>query len=95
MSWGLICVKIIEGVFDFGELFRTDVGIDLCGCYAGVPQDFLNVPEVNSLLKQMSCKTVSQGMGCGVFINPRLFQCLPENVGNACCAVLSPTLSFK
>ena len=95
MCQGLICVEIIQGIFDFGQLFRTNMGIYFSGCYAGVSQDLLNVPKIYTLLQEVGSKAVSQGMWCGMFVNLGLFQGIPEYICNTCSTVLSPTLSFK
>ncbi len=95
MCCWLICVEIIQGVFDFSELFRTYMGIYFCGCYAGVSQDLLNVPKIYALLQEVGCKAVTQGMWCGMFVNLGLFQGITEYICNTCRTVLSPTLSFK
>ena len=47
---------------DFLEAFVIDVGVDLSGYYAGVPQQFLHDPQVRSARKQVRRETMPQGM---------------------------------
>ena len=71
------------------------MGINFGGFGAGVIQDFLDVSQVDALLKKVGGKTVPQGMWCGMLINLCLFQCFSEDIRNTGSTVLSTALPFK
>jgi len=46
------------------------VRIDLGRFYARVAQDFLNVPQAGALFKQMSGKSMAQGVDAAFAVSP-------------------------
>ena len=60
VSLGLVCMKFIQGIYDFGELPGGDVGVDFCGFGACVFQQFLDVAEAYSLFQRWVAKLLSE-----------------------------------
>ena len=63
----LIFVKSVKRAFECGEPFRDEVKIYDCGFYGRMPKESLNAINIRSLVEQMGCKTVTEGMDAAVF----------------------------
>jgi hypothetical protein len=61
----------VELFVDFVKPFLVNMRVDLRSCDVNVTEHFLNTPQVSPTCKQMSRKTVSQGMDCKVFGHTR------------------------
>jgi len=55
-------VQIIHRRNNIIKSLSGDVGINLSGSRAGVPEQGLDIPDIRPLLKQMGCKGVTKGM---------------------------------
>lgn len=64
------------------EAFRAHVGIDLGGCQAGMPQEFLHDPQVCPAFKQVGRRAVPKTMGREIWPATntlgRPMDCLPD-----------------
>ena len=60
-----------------------------------MPQEYLDVAEVDALLQQVGGKAVPEGMGCGVFGNARFIKGPAEDVLDTGGAVLFPLWSLE
>ena len=72
-----------------------DTGVYFGGFATRMAQEFLDVSQVYSLLKEVGGKAVPKGVGSGMFANIGFLQSLTENFLYACGTVLFALWAFK
>ena len=72
-----------------------DVGVNLCGLAALVPQQRLDVAQVCALLQQVGGKGMPERVRRHLLLQPRLLQTVSEHVADTVGRVLPPILSLK
>lgn len=72
-----------------------DAGVDFCGGDAGVAQQFLDIPEVDSLFQEVRGKAVAEGVRGGFFLDAGPFERPSENIFDAGRTVLLASGAFK
>ena len=87
--------EVVQWVFDLAEFVIGDPGVDF-GCFAArMAQEFLDISEIDALIKQVGSEAVPQGMRRGMLSYAGLSQCFAKDILNTSSTVLLTLWAFK
>lgn len=99
ISFGRWCRElvfyIVQWILDFHQCIGGHTGVNFSCFCTGMPQQFLYIPEVGALLKEVGREAVSKAVGGHMFADAGTYDGMTKYLLYACGAVLCTFLTLE